>query len=214
MLCIHILFNKDNCHYQEEVIYDASCFAVNFVIAVICLLFACGSETGDTTPEALSMASKSLSLSKAELCSDGPSIAAGVYHTAGLKSNGTIIALGDNTYGQLNIHGRALERFQQAHIIRSDFKSDGSVVAAGHNGYDQLKVSAWKNIKAITAGWYHTIGLQEDGTVVAAGDNSYKQLNVSTWTNIQRHRSRLATYHRIERGRNGCGSRVMARMAS
>ena len=32
-----------------------------------------------------------------------PMVAAGAYHTVGLKSDGTVVAVGDNSKGQLNV---------------------------------------------------------------------------------------------------------------
>ena len=58
-------------------------------------------------------------------------------------------------------------------------------MAVGYNGNNQLDVSAWKDIKAIAAGAYHTVGLKTDGTVVAAGDGTLGQLKVSSWKNIK-----------------------------
>ena len=42
----------------------------------------------------------------------------------------------------------------------------------------------WKNIKAVSAGVYHTVGLRKDGTVVAVGDNRNGRCDVSSWTDI------------------------------
>ena len=42
----------------------------------------------------------------------------------------------------------------------------------------------FKDIVAISAGDYHTVGLKSDGTVVATGYNGVGQCNVSDWTDI------------------------------
>ena len=62
--------------------------------------------------------------------------------------------------------------------------ADGSVVATGYNTYNQCSVSGWRNIVAVSAGYYHTVGLKSDGTVVAAGKNSDHQCDVSNWRDI------------------------------
>jgi alpha-tubulin suppressor-like RCC1 family protein len=43
------------------------------------------------------------------------------------------------------------------------------VVAVGKNDSGQCDVSDWRDIVAISAGEWHTVGLKADGTVVAAG---------------------------------------------
>ena len=48
-------------------------------------------------------------------------------------------------------------------------KSDGTVVAAGDNWLGQYDVSGWRDIVAVSAVGYHTVGLKSDGTDVATG---------------------------------------------
>jgi alpha-tubulin suppressor-like RCC1 family protein len=61
-----------------------------------------------------------------------PSVAAGSVHTVGLKSDGTVVAVGDNDEGQLNV-GSWTDIVQVAaggyHTV--GVKSDGTVVAVG-----------------------------------------------------------------------------------
>jgi alpha-tubulin suppressor-like RCC1 family protein len=58
-------------------------------------------------------------------------VAAGVYHTVGLKSDGTVVAVGYNGYGQLEV-GSWTDIIQVAagcyHTV--GVKSDGTLVAA------------------------------------------------------------------------------------
>ena len=127
-----------------------------------------------------------VSLAPVVQCSSVATIAAGTYHTVGLKEDGTVVAVGYNGYGQLNVSSWTNIKAIAAGTYHTvGLKEDGTVVAVGYNGYGQLNVSSWTNIKAIAAGAYHTVGLKEDGTVVAVGYNGYGQLNVSSWTNIK-----------------------------
>ena len=57
----------------------------------------------------------------------------------------------------------------------------GKIVATGKNDDGQCNVSDWKDIIAVSAGSYHTVGLKVDGTVVATGYNKYGQCDVSDW---------------------------------
>jgi len=154
------------------------------VMSAAALLFACGGEKHELKPEAHAMAA--MSLSQAVQCSDIATIAAGANHTVGLNEDGTVVAVGYNVYGQLDVSSWTNIKAIAAGFYHTvGLKEDGTVVAVGYNGYDQLNVSSWTNIKAIAAGAFHTVGLKEDGTVVAVGYNGSGQLNVSSWTNIK-----------------------------
>ena len=113
------------------------------------------------------------------------SVAAGSYHTVGLKSDGTVVAVGNSLSGQTNTSTWTDVVSVSAgaeHTV--GLKSDGTVVAVGYNGDGQLVTSTWTDIVAVAAGGYHTVGLKSDGTVVAVGRNGDGQTNVSTWTGI------------------------------
>ena len=122
-------------------------------------------------------------------------IAAGRRHTVGLKSDGTVTAVGDNKYGQCNVIGwrnivavaagnvHMATNTGNAHTI--GLKSDGTVVGVGWNEHGQCNVSDWRDIVAVAAGCAHTLGLKSDGKVVAMGDNEYGQCDVSDWQGIQ-----------------------------
>ena len=112
-------------------------------------------------------------------------IACGASHTVGLKSDGTVVAVGYNDYGQCNVSGWSnivAVSCGRHHTV--GLKSDGTVVAVGNNGNGKRNVSGWSNIVAVAGGYSHTVGLKSDGTVVAVGNNDYGQCNVSGWSNI------------------------------
>jgi hypothetical protein len=113
-------------------------------------------------------------------------IAADVYHTVGLKEDGTVVAVGYGVNGQLNVSSWTnIKAIAAGMYYTVGLKEDGTAVSVGSNGYGQLNVTAWTDVKAIATGAYHTVGLKEDGTVAVAGYNGDGQLNVSTWTNIK-----------------------------
>ena len=63
--------------------------------------------------------------------------------------------------------------------------ADGTIITAGLIADDKKnELSKWKDIKAISIGSMHIVGLKENGTVVAAGENSNHQCDVSEWTGI------------------------------
>jgi alpha-tubulin suppressor-like RCC1 family protein len=109
-------------------------------------------------------------------------ISAGSYHTVGLKTNGRVVAVGDNEYGQRNVSGwRNIVAVAAGRTHTVGLKADGTVVAVGDNKYGQCNVSGWRDIVAVAVG-YDTVGLKADGTVVTAKEYDAKQ--VSGWRDI------------------------------
>ena len=102
-------------------------------------------------------------------------VAAGDFHTVGLKSDGTVVAVGRNDDGQCDV-GSWTDIIQVAagdyHTV--GLKSDGTVVAVGWNDDGQCDVGNWTDIIQVAAGDCHTVGLKSDGTVVAVGDNDVR----------------------------------------
>ena len=114
-----------------------------------------------------------------------PMVAAGGLHTVGLKDNGRVFALGDNSYGQCDVgtwRGITQVAAGASHTI--GIKSDGTLVAVGDNSEGQCDISGWSGIKETAAGGHHTVGLRADGTVVAVGENDDGQCDVSDWTDV------------------------------
>ncbi len=112
-------------------------------------------------------------------------ISVGTRHTVGLKLDGTVVAVGDNEYGQCNVsEWTDIVEISAGGWHTVGLKLDGTVIDVGFNEYGQCNVSEWTDIVEISAGAWHTVGLKLDGTVVAVGDNEYGQCNVSEWTDI------------------------------
>ncbi len=81
-------------------------------------------------------------------------VAAGAYHSLALTSNGTVVAWGDNTFGQTNVPASLTNATAIAagwyHNLA--LKSNGTVVAWGDNSFGQTNVPAsLTNISAIAA---------------------------------------------------------------
>jgi len=114
-----------------------------------------------------------------------PMVAAGDSHTVGLKSDGTVVAVGDETFGRCNVDGwTGIVQVAAGGYHTVGVKSDGTVVAVGRETAGQLNVGGWTDIVQVAAGESHTLGLKSDGSVVTAGDNSYLQRNISWTTGI------------------------------
>lgn len=74
-------------------------------------------------------------------------IAAGAEHTVGLKRDGTVVAVGNNDYGQRNVSdwtGIVAVAAGACHTV--GVKRDGTVVTAGWNDDGQCDVSGWTDI--------------------------------------------------------------------
>lgn len=108
--------------------------------------------------------------------------------TAGLKSDGTVVATGSYHVDVSNWTDIVSISTGERYII--GLKSDGTLVGAGHDvGDGQLQISGWNNIVAIATGWRHTVGLDADGGIHITGYRSSNQLqeitnNLAEWSNI------------------------------
>ncbi|MFQ8837636.1 MAG: hypothetical protein ACLR8L_07105 [Oscillospiraceae bacterium] len=65
-------------------------------------------------------------------------VAAGVFHTVGLKSDGTVVAVGYKEDGQCDVSGwRDIVAVAVGGFHTVGLKADGTVVTAGDNEYGQ-----------------------------------------------------------------------------
>ena len=69
------------------------------------------------------------------------------YHTVGLKSDGTVVAVGDNSSGQCDVSDWSdIVAISAGGHFTVGLKSDGTVVAVGSNKYGQCDVGNWTDI--------------------------------------------------------------------
>lgn len=113
-------------------------------------------------------------------------ISAGRFHTVGLKPDGTVVAVGNNDFGQLEVGGWTDIVSVSAGIFSTvGLKSDGTVVAVGYSDAVVAEISGWGNIVDIAAGGSFVLGLQSDGRAIRAGGVSGgHELNLNDWTNF------------------------------
>lgn len=72
----------------------------------------------------------------------------GSYHTVGLKSDGTVVAVGLNKYGQCDVSGwRDIVAIAAGCAHTIGLQSDGTLVAIGDNEYRQCDVRGWRGIQ-------------------------------------------------------------------
>jgi alpha-tubulin suppressor-like RCC1 family protein len=134
-------------------------------------------------------------------------IAGGGYHFLALKRDGTLMAWGFGSYGQIGDGGTTTRYTPVAvsgisnvvGISAGDnhsvaLKSDGTVWAWGHNAYGQLgdttsttrttpvRVTNLTAVAEIASGYWHNLARKADGTVWAWGGNFYGAIGDGTTT--------------------------------
>ena len=120
-------------------------------------------------------------------------VSAGSDHIVGLKADGTVVAIGDNTYGQCDVSTwKDIVAVSAGAYHTVGLKADGTVISTRllkntstfpyyKINYDQTFVGSWRDIVAISAGTYHTVGLKSDGTVVGTGRDRFDCLKINNW---------------------------------
>ena len=105
--------------------------------------------------------------------------------TVGLKTDGTVVAVGYEGNGWGNVSDWTnIAAISAGRVHTVGLKADGTVVIVRYVINGGGDVSDWADIVAISTGDNHTVGLKADGTVVAVGDNAAEQYEVSNWTGI------------------------------
>jgi len=105
----------------------------------------------------------------------------GAQHTVGIKTDGTVVAVGRNDYSQLNVNEwRDIISVSAGRHHTVGLKLNKTVVST----LKSEDISNWKSINKIVAGAWHTIGLDESGKVFASGVNKDGQCNVEGWQDI------------------------------
>lgn len=166
-----------------------------FMIAVALIISFCscgirGKEPTDNT-------AKNQDITSNLIIKNVNSIDTGSLHTVAVRTDGTVVATGNNEYGQCNVSDWTdIVSISASGNFTVGLKQDGTVVAVGANGSGQCNVSDWTDIVSITTvvpGCYavggSTIGVKKDGTVIAIGEivegnSEYGYLDVTGITNV------------------------------
>lgn len=119
-------------------------------------------------------------------------ISANYDYTVGIKSDGTVVAVGYETQTMGRVNGAWINRvnsggwtdiidISSGRFLNIGLKEDGTVVIDSSRGE---KDCGWRDIVDVSAGTNHVVGVKSDGTVVAVGDNDSGQCDVMEWTDI------------------------------
>ena len=105
--------------------------------------------------------------------------------TVGIKSDGTVVAVGGNYHGQCDVQDWTdIVAVSTGGIHTVGLKSDGTVVGVGSNSGGRCNINSWKDIVAVSVSFNHTVGIKSDGKVVAVGENQFCQCNIGSWKGI------------------------------
>lgn len=127
-------------------------------------------------------------------------ISAGSTHTAALKHDGKVIAVGGKGR-EVNVRPRTVahaplwnpcltekwsdvELLECAADVTLAIKSDGDVLAVGSNSFGQCRTDNWHNVIDVRSSGRHTVALFADGHVEAVGSNERGECRTSAWQNI------------------------------
>ncbi len=116
-------------------------------------------------------------------------------HTVGLKCDGTVVAVGDNTFGQCDVGSwRDVVAIAAGDWFTAGLTKSGNIlitrpsdkVCEEHNVYiGACASSEWTDIVSIAAGCGNIIGIDINGNVHAAGNNNNQQRSKAlTWTDL------------------------------
>ena len=101
-------------------------------------------------------------------------LAVGFYHTQGLKEDGTVLACGDDSFGQCQVGAWSDVTAVAAGAWHSlGLRADGTVYACGRGDEGQCEVSGWTDVVQIAAADYASFGLCRDGSILYCGWNDY-----------------------------------------
>ncbi|MBO6014093.1 MAG: hypothetical protein J6P48_01360 [Oscillospiraceae bacterium] len=113
----------------------------------------------------------------------GGIVAAGSFHTVGLCSDGTVIACGDNSFGQCETQDwQHITSVAAGAYHTLGLCTDGRVIACGRGNESQCDTSEWTDIVAIAAADYASFGLRSDGSVLVSGFNDYP--DIPGWSHV------------------------------
>jgi len=102
--------------------------------------------------------------------SDIIDVAAGAYHTIGLKSDGTVVAAGKNKKGQCEVSDwENIVAVEASNDFTVGLKADGTVVATGDNSVGNCDFDGWVGIKEIKIQEGITVGLDTKGSLFING---------------------------------------------
>jgi len=107
-------------------------------------------------------------------------VSAGAGFTVGLRADGTVVGVGNNDFGQINVnHWTDMIEISAGTRHTVGLRSDGTLLATGKNRHGECQVRHWQNVVRVIAGQGCTFGIKKDGRVLVTGNNRAGDLHVS-----------------------------------
>ena len=120
-----------------------------------------------------------------KIIADRNSVSAGNSHTVCLKSDGTVVAVGSNEYGQCNVEDWSdIVSVSTGGHRTIGMKSDGTIVIAGDCGSYEHDLRNYRDFVSVSSSFYNIVGLKSDGTVVVMNDGAHGEGDVQSWKGI------------------------------
>lgn len=109
-------------------------------------------------------------------------VAAGPNHSVGLRADGRVIAVGDNSLGQCNVETWTnIVQISALSAQTIGVTANGIVRSTGENNWNQQLMNFRTGAVMVAAGEHFSIALRPDGTLFHAGANEYGQRNATNW---------------------------------
>ena len=113
-------------------------------------------------------------------------LAVGNAHTVALRADGTVLATGDNTYGQCDVSDWTdIVAVAAGSFHTVGLRADGTVIAVGDNSRGQCGADGMTDVVEIEAHAMDTVLRKTDGSIVCFGVHDYAP-NTASWTDIVR----------------------------
>ena len=108
---------------------------------------------------------------------DITSISAGYYHVVGVKSDGTVVACGENRFGKCDVSGwNNIKSVQAFHTWTLGIKNDGNIVWTG----DKKTLGSFSDIDSVNN--LFVLGIKKDKTLAIADDfYTWKSHDPTDW---------------------------------
>jgi hypothetical protein len=117
-------------------------------------------------------------------------VAAGAQHCAGLRSNGTVVAVGDGDdswNAGLRVNGwNDIVSISAASFITYGIKSDGTIVSTGDSAiqgqdYGLDGAENWTDVESISASYINLVCVHKDGTISSITHAGQADLDHAKW---------------------------------